>query len=74
MASRFYYQTIREELARQGFIGTDPRHVEGYMRLEHSTLDGLSKGQFRREVLIGALCVERDGEANAEANAKSFGL
>jgi len=74
MASRFYYQTIREELARQGFIGFDPRHIEGYMRLEHPTLDGLTKTQFKHEVHIAVLCVKHDGIANAEANARSFGL
>ena len=74
MASRFYYQTIREEIARQGHIGIDPRHVEGYMRLEHSTLDGLSWSQFSKEVGIGIECVLADGIQNAEANARSFGL
>ena len=74
MASRYYYQAIREEIARQGHIGIDHRHVEGYMRLEHSTLDGLSRSQFSKEVNIGIQCVMADGEVNAEANAKSFGL
>lgn len=70
----YYYQTIREELARQGFIGFDPRHIEGYMRLEHPTLDGLSKREFAREVKIGVMAIIADGHVNAEANAKSFGL
>lgn len=70
----YYQQTIREEIARQGHIGIDPRHVEGYMRLEHPTLDGLTKSQFNKEVGIGIQCVMADGEMNAEANAKSFGL
>lgn len=38
----YYKESIRTEIARQGHIGVDPRHVEGYMRLGHSTLDGLS--------------------------------
>ena len=70
----YYYRTIREELARQGHIGIDPRHVEGYMRLEHSTLDGLSRSEFAAEVGIGIECVLADGIQNAEANARSFGL
>ena len=74
MASRYYHQAIREEIARHGFIGFDPRHVEGYMRLEHGTLDGLSKKEFSREVKIGIMAIIADGIVNAEANAKSFGL
>jgi hypothetical protein len=70
----FYQQSIREEIARLGHIGIDPRHVEGYMRLEHSTLDGLSKKQFSDEVKIGIECTLADGEANAERNARSYGL
>ncbi len=69
-----YTDTIRTELARTGYIGVDPRHIEGYMRLEHATLDGLSWRQFQREVELCAECVGRDGMANAEANAQSFGL
>ena len=69
-----YQNTIREELARQGKISIDPRHVEAYMRLAYSTLDGLSKPEFRREVKIGIECVEADGKENAEKCAKSFGL
>jgi len=30
----YYQQAIREEIARQGHIGIDPRHVEAYMRME----------------------------------------
>lgn len=69
-----YTRTIREELARQGKIGTDPRHVEAYMRLEHSTLDGLSRSQFKQEVAIGIACIEEGGILAAESCAQSFGL
>ncbi len=70
-----YQQEIREELARAGMVGQfDPRHVEAYMRLEHSTLDGLSRAQFASEVNIGASCVAADGAHNAENLAQSFGL
>ncbi len=70
-----YQQLIRETMARLGRIGAaDPRHVEGYMRLEHSTLDGLSPRQFDDEVEIGIECVRADGTTNAEALAQSFGL
>lgn len=70
----YYEDNIRQEIARQGHIGVDPRHVEGYMRLEHPTLDGLSWDQFRDEVSIGIACVRSDGAQNAERNATSFGL
>lgn len=69
-----YMEMIRQEIARQGHIGIDPRHVEGYMRLEHATLDNLSFAQFKEEVKIGIACVIEDGKENAEKNAQSFGL
>jgi len=69
-----YFDLIREEIARLGAIGTDPRHVEAYMRLEHSTLDGLSKSQFSVEVEGCIGCVLADGVENAESCAQSFGL
>lgn len=52
----------------------DPRHVESYMRLAHSTLDGLSPSQFRREVLIAVDCIREAGLAAAESLAESFGM
>lgn len=70
----YYQNAVREELARQGRIGLDPRHIEAYMRLEHPTLDGLSRAQFSDEVSIGIACVDADGEDNAERCAQSFGL
>lgn len=74
MKQGLYYGTIRLEIARQGAIGIDPRHVEGYMRLEHGTLSQLSRERFNEEVGIGIECVRADGTRNAEALAKSFGL
>ena len=69
-----YQQYIREELAKTGNLGYDPRHIEAFMRLEHSTLDGLSPSRFRTEVLIGVECVNHCGETESESLAKSFGL
>lgn len=70
-----YADTIREDLARLGFIGLfDPRHIEAYMRLEHSTLDGLSVEQFRSEVATSAACIREGGTDDAEALARSYGL
>lgn len=52
----------------------DPRHIEGYVRLEYGTLGHLSTYVLRREAKIAAACIELDGLEAAEANAKSFGL
>ena len=70
-----YQKKIREILALQGYIGKyNSRHIEGYMRLEHSCLDGLSKQAFINDVETCRQCVENDGIINAESLAKSFGL
>ena len=69
-----YAQAIREECSRQGYIGMDPRHIEAYMRIEHSTLDNLSRAQFRAEVGLCIQCVLAGGEVAAEEAAQSFAL
>ena len=52
----------------------DPRHIEAYMRVEHSTLDGLSASRFRSEVHMARACVDQGGAEMAERVAKSFGF
>jgi hypothetical protein len=52
----------------------DPRHVEAYMRSEHSTLDHLPPEQFEREVRIAVGCIEQGGTDIAETLARSYGL
>lgn len=52
----------------------DPRHIEAYMRVEHSTLDGLSVRQFAKEVCIAQACIRESGKEMAERIARSFGL
>ena len=54
--------------------GYDPRHIEGYMRLQYSTLDHLDAETFAREVEIGVGCVDVGGVEMAERNARSYGL
>ena len=44
------------------------------MRLEHSTLDGLSAAEFAREVDEAAALVRAAGTTESEALAASFGL
>ena len=54
--------------------GADPRHVEAWMRLEHPTLDGLSRAEFT-EAKYAALAAALDaGPEESEALAVSFGL
>jgi hypothetical protein len=71
----YYEQIIRSTLARIGRIGAaDARHVEAWMRIEHSTLDGLSVDQFRAEVKVALQCIEAGPLADSEALAQSYGL
>ena len=69
-----YQRGISDDLKSLGMSGIDPRHIEGYMRLEYSTLNGLSASQFRAEVSLCAECVVQGGVERAEENAMSFGL
>ena len=70
-----YQQMIRETMACTGRIGAaDPRHVEGWMRLEHGCLDGLSRAQFATEVEIALACIAAGPIAHSESLAQSMGL
>jgi hypothetical protein len=53
-----YQDLIRETLARQGKIGTDPYWVEAWMRVEHDTLDHLGGTDWDDEVRIATACTE----------------
>ena len=66
-----YQREIAKMKAAQGF---DPRHIEGYMRLQHDILSRLSKQQFSREVRLCVECIKEGGIDAAERNAQSFGL
>ena len=69
-----YQQTIRECVARRGRVGTDPRHVEAWMRVEHPTLDAVGARRFREEVEIALGLIDSAGTEQSEALARSFGL
>ena len=69
-----YAQEIREEAARQGRLGSDPRHIEAWMRLEHGCLDGLGKEQFRSEVKTALACMDAATVQESESLADSFSL
>ena len=66
-----YQRIIATMKSAQGF---DPRHIEGYMRLQHDILSRLSKAQFSREVRLCVACIREGGIEAAERNALSFGL
>ena len=51
-----------------------PRHIEAYVRCEHSTLGRLSASMLRREARLAADCVRVGGIQAAEDCARSFGL
>jgi hypothetical protein len=69
-----YAHAIRPLLERFGHVAMDPRHVEAFMRLEHSTLDGLAAWQFAEEVRTAAECVAFSTLGDAEELAQSFGF
>lgn len=74
MASQ-YQPIIRRIMAEIGLIGAaDPRHVEGWMRLEHGCLDGLSRSQFTQEVEIALGCIASGPVSDSESLANSYGL
>lgn len=69
-----YHDLIRDALVRQGLFGYDPRHIEGFMRIEHGTLDHLDRQRFTDEVRFCAIAVDEGGTVVAEDLAVSFGL
>ncbi len=52
----------------------NPRFVEGLMRLEHGTLDGLSVAQFKEEIVIARACIAEASTEELEKLARSYGL
>lgn len=74
MKTTAYSDTIRTTLAKTGHIGVNPNWVEGWMRLEHPTLDGLSASQFTREVKTAVDCIKASSEAENVSLARSYGM
>ena len=60
-----YQETIRQDLARLGHIGVDPRAVEAWMRLECNTLDGLSRQRWLNEIKVAVQCITVAPEQSA---------
>ena len=67
---------FQKQIAEKGLVpqGVDARHLEGFIRLQYSTLGHLSWGTIRREVKLGIACIREGGTEMAERNALSFGL
>ena len=68
-----YTPVINEVLKAMKRTDIKSELVEGYLRLDHGTLDGLSMEQFRREIPSIVGTIDDDPEA-AERNARSYGL
>ena len=69
-----YQRRIASHLATSGYVGRyDPRHVEAWMRLEHDTLDHLTRRQFEHEIGVARVCIDADRDGS-EALAQSYGL
>jgi hypothetical protein len=65
-----YYQNLIKEIAPDA----NPRHVEAWLRVEHGTLDQLSRQRFTREVELALQCIAEAGADVSDALAKSYGL
>lgn len=66
---------IIEEMEKRGDLKKyDPRHIEGYIRTAHQSLNYLSRSRLKKEIDIAKACIDRVGIEDAENLAKSFGL
>jgi hypothetical protein len=69
-----YFLAIEAQLKKMG-KNHNPRHVEAYMRCEHSTLNGLSLPRFNKAIKVAVSQLEADNDVEfAETVAKSYGL
>jgi hypothetical protein len=66
---------FQKQITDKGLVpaGFDPRHIEGFIRLQYATLGHLDWPTIRREVKIALDCIRAD-KAMAERNALSYGL
>jgi len=70
----FWTKAVKQILDKHYFIGIDPRHVEAYMSLDHSTFGHLSAKQLESLALDCVKDVQASGKKAAEQLAQSFGL
>lgn len=64
-----YQDIIAAEAARMG-VEVDPRHVEGWMRLEFGSLDAQPRERFRAFIRFTSIMPVSESESLAE----SYGL
>jgi hypothetical protein len=66
---------FQKSIIEKGLVpaGIDARHVEGFIRVQYSTLNHLDWPTIKREVRIALGCIKFDPEL-AERNARGFGL
>lgn len=69
-----YAPFIEQTLAIKGRTDLDPRHIEAWIRVEHSTLDWISCERFDSEVEIAIDCCEQAGQRDSERLAVSYRL
>lgn len=67
---------FQRSITEKGLVpqDVDPRHLEGFIRLQYSTLGHLDWPTIKREVKLGVACIREGGVDVAERNAQSFGL
>ena len=67
-----YYQAVIKEIDST----VNPRWVEGFMRLQYSTLGHLDRADFAREIKLFKQTQKEEGSSDElwESNAKSYGL
>jgi hypothetical protein len=70
----YYQNVIKGILADMGRTEVDARHVEGWMRCEHSTLDHLGPAAFKKEVKMAVACIDGPEGGVSETLAQSYGL
>lgn len=70
----YYQRLIAQRLVTLKREDVDPRHVEGWMRIQHGTLDALSAEAFAVEVRICVDCVDEAGIDRSDELAQSYGL
>lgn len=68
------YTDIINRIAADAGVDVDPRHVEGFMRLQYSYLDHLDRATFKREILLTQEIIRTEGIDVAESCARSYGL
>ena len=74
VAGKSMYDDVISSLLRQmGRSDIDPRHVEGYLRLDFNALDHLSRSRFLKEMKEIVPAIDADPRG-AEQLAKSYGL